>query len=185
LEATTATILVITGSAIFLVGAAIGVSRVFIEPDPAEKLRMLEGRVTQWRVAQPLYAIGPMTVAIGVGFLAASSDTTGGKVCLALSCLALATGVLCWSRSLYLRFRYVRQFALGQLPGWSFAYYVWLTLVGLAALGIGQLLAAYPAWSGWLTLAGFVTFLVGYARYGDIPPFVFYLLLPIVSAGWV
>lgn len=39
-------------------------------------------------------------------------------------------------------------------------------------------------WSGWLTPSGSLAFLVGYARFGDIPPFVFYLLLPAVSLGW-
>ena len=85
---------------------------------------------------------------------------------------------------MYLRFRHVREFAFGELPGWPFAAYVWLTLAGLAVLGAGLLTVGFPAWAGWLTLAATLTFLVGYVRFGDIPPFVFYLLLPVVSTGW-
>lgn len=180
-----ATGLVLAGSAIFLVGAAVGVPRVFTEPNRLDRLRMLEERITSWRFAQPPYAIGPLVVAVGVGTLAVSVEESSGRVWLALSGLLLLTGALCWSWSVYLRFRYVREFAMGELPGWPFASYVWLTLAGLAALGVGLLVAGFPGWSGWLTLSGGLAFLVGYARFGDIPPFVFYILLPAVSLGWL
>lgn len=185
MDATAATVLVLAGSAIFLVGAGIGVPRVFTEPDRAERLRMLEDRVARWRVAQPFYAIGPLVTAIGVGSLAVSVDERAGRVWLALSCALLLAGALGWSWTAYLRFRNIREFAMGELPGWPFATYVWLTLAGLAALGIGLLVAGFPGWTGWLTLAGFLAFLVVYVRFADIPPFVFYLLLPVVSLGWL
>jgi len=181
----TATTLVVSGSAIFLVGAAIGVPRVFTEPDPATKLRRLEERLTWWRAAQPLYAGGPLVAAVGVGFLAGSTHERSEDASFALSCLLLLLGAACWSRSVYLRFHHVREFAFGELPGWPFAAYIWLTLAGLAVLGIALLVAGFPAWTGWLTLAATLAFLVGYVRFGDIPPFVFYLLLPVVSIGWL
>ena len=182
--ATEATVLVWAGSGIFLVGAGIGVPRVFTEPNPAERLRMLEDRTVRWRVAQPLYAIGPLLAAAGVEALAVGVDDRSARVWLALAGLLLLAGALCWSWSVYLRCRHVREFALGQLPGWSFTTYVWLTLAGLAALGIGGLVAGFPAWADWLTLSGCLVFLVGYVRYGDIPPFVFYVLRPVGSLGW-
>ena len=185
MDATAATLLSVVGSAIFLVGAGIGLPRVFTEPDPAVKLQVLEGRMTQWRIAQPFYAIGPVVAALGVGVLAGSAADHPARVWLAVSCLALLAGSLCWSWSVYQRFRYVREFALGELPGWTFASYVWLTLIGLAALGIGLLIAGYPAWTGWVTLAGSLAFLAVYVRFRDMPPFVFDLLLPIVSVGWL
>lgn len=180
-----ATALVVLGSTIFCVGAGIGVPRVFSEPDPATKLRMLEDRLVLWRVAQPFYAVGPLVAASGVGFLAASVDAGSERAPLVFSCLLLFVGALCWTRSVYLRFRHVREFALGGLPGWPFAAYVWLTLAGLSALGIGVLLAGFPTWTGWVTLSACLVFLVGYVRFKDIPPFAFYLLLPLVSLGWL
>ena len=126
-----------------------------------------------------------MVAAVGVGSLAVSVDESPGRIWLALSCLLLLAGALCWSWSVYLRFRNVREFALGELPGWPFASYVWLTLAGLAALGIGLLVAGFPGWTGWLTLSGCLAFLVVYVRFADIPPFVFYTLLPVVSLGWL
>lgn len=184
MDATAATITVLVGSVVFLVGASIGVPRVFTEPNPERRLRMLEERIVSWRVAQPLYAIGPVVAAVGVGFLAVSVDEYPGRIWLALPCLLLLAGALFWSWSVYLRGRHVRQFALGELPGWPFACYVWLTLAGLATMGIGLLAAGFPGWTGWLTLSACLAFLVLYVRFADIPPFVFYTLLPVVSLGW-
>ena len=56
--------------------------------------------------------------------LAVGVEESAGRVWLALSCLLLLTGALCWSWSVYLRFGHVREFALGELPGWPFASYV-------------------------------------------------------------
>lgn len=183
--AATAVTLVAVGSGIFGVGAAVGVPRVFTEPDPEKKLRMLEDRLAQWRVAQPLYAAGPLVVGVGVGFLAASVDVRSDRAWLALSSLFLLVGALCWSWSVFLRFRHVREFALGGLPGWPFATYVWMTLAGLAALGTGLLIAGFPGWAGWVTLSACLAFLIVYVRFRDIPPFVFYILLPVVSISWL
>ena len=185
MDATAAAVLVLAGSAIFLVGAGIGVPRVFTEPNVAERVRMLDNNLAQWRIAQPLYAIGPLVAAIGIGALSFSVEMGSGRIWLASSCLLLLAGAICWSWSVFLRFRYVREFALGELPGWSFACYVWLTLAGLATLGIGLVVAVFPGWSGWLTLTGCLVFTVAYVRFGDIPPFVFYTLLPVVSLGWL
>ncbi len=52
--------LLIIGSVVFLVGAAVGVPRVFTERDPQACLRMLEEGLRIWRLAQPLYGLGPL-----------------------------------------------------------------------------------------------------------------------------
>jgi uncharacterized membrane protein len=179
----TATALVVIGSGTFLVGAAIAVPAVFRLGDVRERLHLLESRRRQWRAGQPLYALGPLIVDVGVGVLALAGDSTG-RGWLAASFLLLLLGSLCWTVSVYLRFRHVREFALGQLPWWPFATYVCLTLAGLAALGVGLAIGDFSAWTAWLTLTATVAFTVGFVRYRDIPPFVFYLLLPAVSLGW-
>jgi hypothetical protein len=179
-----ATSSVLAGSAVFLVGASIAVPRVFTEPDHERKLRMLETSLVWWRLGQPLYAAGALVASGGIGFLAASATAGPGRAWLTVSCLLMMVGALCWSWSVYQRGRHVQEFALGDLPGWPFASYVYLTLAGLGSLGVGLLVANYPAWTGWVTLAGALGFLIVYVRLGDIPPFVFYLLLPVVSLGW-
>jgi hypothetical protein len=52
-------LLLIVGSVVFGLGAAIGVPRIFIEADPQARLRRLTEHLGMWRVAQPLYGLGP------------------------------------------------------------------------------------------------------------------------------
>lgn len=174
-------LLLVAGSVVFLVGAAVGVPKVFTEPDPQARLRLLTEHLGMWRAAQPLYGLGPVVAAAGVGWLAAAAPTRGSRATLAAACLALAVGALAWAWSLYLRGTRVAEFAFGRLPGWPFATYVLLTIGGLGLLGAGLLTGRFPAWLGWLTLGADLVFLAGYLWSGDIPPFVFYLLLLLVG----
>jgi hypothetical protein len=167
---------------LFVVGAGVAVPRVFTEPDRDEKARMLAERPLQWRLGQPLYASGALVAALGVGALAAEGEGRGNRL-LASSCALLVVGALAWSWSVYRRALLPREFALGQLSGWPFSTYIWLTLAGLLLLGYGLLIGDWPAWLGWLVLGADALFLVAYLRYRDIPPFVFYVLLVVVGLG--
>ena len=184
MSSSVSTVLVLAGSVVFLTGAAIGVPRVFTESDPARRLELLESHRSTWRAAQPLYAIGPLVAAVGVGWLGAAVGAAAGRSWLWLAAVLLFVGALCWAWSVSLRFRFVREFALGELPWWPYASYVWLTLAGLAALGIGLLAASRPSWTGWLTLGATAAYLAWWMRVRDLPPFVFYVLLIVVSLGW-
>jgi hypothetical protein len=175
-------ILLIVGSAVFLIGAAVGVPRVFTERDPQVRLHMLTERLRAWQIAQPLYGAGALIAAVGVAFLAAAAEG-GSRALLAAACAALAIGALAWGWSLYLRGTRVTDFALGTLPAWPFASYVLLTIGGLSLLALGLLADDFPTWLGWVTLGADAVFLAGYLSMRDIPPFVFYLLLTLVGLG--
>ncbi len=185
MSAAGASTLVIIGSTIFLVGAAIGVPKVFLEADPQVRLAMLERRLTLWRVAQPLYVVGPLVASVGVGLLSTTNAAGDGSGWIAVSCALLVVGVAFWSGDALPRMVRHRAFALGALPWWPFAWYVWSTLVGLLALGGGLLMADIPGWVGWLTIAADVCFAVFFVVTRDIPPFFFYLLLLVVAFGWL
>jgi hypothetical protein len=176
-----AAIMMIVGSLVFLIGAAIGVPRVFTTRDPAVRLRMLQDHLSAWRSAQPLYAAGPLIAAAGVGSLAGASGNSASRVLCASASAALASGGLPWTWLTYQRGRRVREFAYGELPGWPFVLYVALTIAGLALLGVGLILDDAPAWPGWLTLGADLAFLFGFLRFKDIPPFVFYLLIMLIG----
>jgi hypothetical protein len=174
--------LLIAGSLTFLVGAQLGVPKVFTEPEPHSRLRMLEENLGRWRAAQPLYGLGPIITAVGTTLLAADAPVGAGtRAMFWLAAAALLAGSLAWARSVYLRAIRVADFAFARLPGWPFAIYVLLTIGGLAALGLGLLPSGVAAWLVALTLAADILFLVLYTRFRDIPPFVFYLLLLIIG----
>jgi hypothetical protein len=52
-------ILLIIGSVVFLIGAAIGVPGVFTQSDSQVRLQMLAECLRAWQIAQPLYGVGP------------------------------------------------------------------------------------------------------------------------------
>jgi len=171
--------LLIIGSVIFLVGAGIGVPRIWTEPDPQVRLRMLRERRVIWVVAQPFYGLGALVAGVGVGLLA--GDDAGASL-FVVGAAALVVGALAWGWSLYLRATRIDDFVAGRHPGWPFMTYVLLTIAGLALLGAGLLMAGFPAWLGWFTLGADLLFLLAYVWFKDIPPFFFYLLLLLVGA---
>ena len=180
MASSTAGVLMISGSVLFFVGAGVAVPGVFTEPDRDEKLRMLTERLWWWRLGQPLFALGALVAALGVGSLAVEDEATSNPW-LWVSGALLVLGALAWTWSVYRRALSPREFALGQLPAWPFVAYVWLTLVGLLLLGLGIFWGDWPAWLGWVVVGADAVFVIGYLRYGDIPPFVFYALLLVVG----
>lgn len=178
-----AAVLTVGGSAVFLLGAAVGVPAVFTQPDPDARLRLLRDNLTRWRIAQPLYALGPLLVAAGIGVLGAGMSSQAARTAVAISCLALAAGGLAWTRSVHQRTIRVTEFAHGTLPAWPFATYVLLTIGGLALLAVGLLADHRAPGAAWVTIAADVTFLAGYLRFADLPPFLFYLLFSAIAAA--
>lgn len=176
-----AAVLLVVGSAVFLVGAAVGVPGVFMEPDADARQSMLEAHASRWRLAQPLYAMGPLIAAVGVGLLVGDTRAATARILFAVAGVLLVAGALAWSWIVYLRAIDIVAFARGSLPGWPFTTYVLLTNAGLASLGAGLVVAGSSVWIGWLTLAADAAFVAAYVRFGDIPPFVFYLLLLVVG----
>lgn len=175
-------IMLISGSTVFGLGAAIGVPKVFTEGDPKVRLRMLEDRLGVWRIAQPFYGLGPIITSVGAGYLTAAQPTGGwARTVFATACVALVIGALTWAWSVYLRATRISEFAFGTLPGWPFTTYVLLTVGGIGLLSVGLLAGGFPLWLGLLTLGGDVLFLGIYVRFKDIPPYVFYLLLTMVG----
>jgi hypothetical protein len=182
-----AAVLIVGGSAIFLLGAAIGVPAVFLRRDPDARHHLLRNNLSRWRIAQPLYGLGPLLAAAGVGVLATEASGAAARTAATVASLTLAAGAFAWTRSLYQRMTRIAEFAHGNLPRWPFATYVLLTICGLAMLAVA-LLADDRADDrargiAWTTIAADVAFLAAYLRYSDLPPFVFYLLFPVVAAA--
>ena len=177
----TAGVLFIVGSTIFNFGAGIGVPRIWTEPDPHARLRMLEERRTMWRIAQPFYGLGAIFAGAGAGYLAVDATSRATQSLFSIASVAMIVGALAWCWSLYLRGTRIEDFVFGRQPAWPFLTYILLTIAGLAVLGAGMHIGDFPAWLGWLILVADLAFLAAYIGYKDIPPFVFYLLLLVVG----
>jgi hypothetical protein len=106
---------------------------------PHARLRLLQNNLTRWRTAQPLYGLGPLLVAAGVGVLATEASSQAARTAVTLAFLALTTGALTWTWSVYQRATRIAEFAHATLPQWPFATYILLTIGGLALLAAGLL----------------------------------------------
>lgn len=170
----------IVGSVVFLVGAAIGVPKVFMTADRDERLRLLEDHLGWWRAAQFGYGVGPSIASAGAIVVGAGIGGAAGVLWMAAGA-SLMVGSLAWAWSCWLRGLDPLGWARGEQSGRPFRAYVWLTLGGLAALGAGVFAADLPGWLGWLVVVADAGYLTLFVVTGDIPPFVFYVLLLVVG----
>lgn len=173
-------LLVVIGSVVFLVGAGVGVPTVFVTRDSDERARLLTRHRTRWQLAQPFYALGPALAAVGVGVSGLDAGGAGGFFG-GLAAMTMLLGAGTWSYSCWLRAADPVRFAVGLQPGWPFHFYVIATLVGLASLGLALIVEDVAAWTGWLVVTADLVLGVAYSITGDLPPFVFYLLLIVVA----
>jgi hypothetical protein len=127
--------------------------------------------------------VGPLLVAVGIGVLATETASHAARATITISFLALATGALAWTRSVYQRATRIVEFAYGTLPRWPFVTYILLTIGGLALLAAGLLADHRVPGLAWVTIAADLTFLAVYLWSSDLPPFVFYLLFPAIAAA--
>ena len=178
-----AAVLTIGGSAVFLLGAAIGVPTVFTQRDPDTRHRLLQTSLTRWRIAQPLYALGPLLVAAGIGVLATEASSQAARMAVTISSLALTAGALAWTWSVYQRATRITEFAHRTLSNWPFTTYILLTIGGLALLAVGLLADHRAPGLAWVTIGADITFLAAFLWLSDLPPFVFYLLFPMIAAA--
>lgn len=170
--------IILAGSVVFFAGAAYGVPQVFMTRSPEERLAVLRSRADVWRKAQWLYAAGPVTAGAGVLVLAAA--WTGQAQLLAgASGVALLVGASLWAVTCARRSRRIEEFARGGLPVGPWLGYVWLSLAGLALLGLAGL--TFATWIGAVLLIATGAFTLLFVITRDIPPFLFYLTLSVFA----
>lgn len=187
---------IVAGSATFLAGAFMPVSRVYAEGDPQRKLAILLTHPGQWGTRQVLLAAGTATLPVGVVMLARQWDTgsapgsrgpLAGQRLAQGAALALAAGAGLFLGHLEARYRDPEAFALGKVPTWPFQGYMGLSLAAMAALGGGLLARASahaksgtqprdPKWPGWLNVGGAGVFAAVLVVTGDLPPLLVYVV---------
>ncbi|MET3905347.1 hypothetical protein [Paenarthrobacter sp. 4246] len=183
---------IVAGTVVWFVGIS-PVSRVYITPDDAERLRMLTSGRRGWIVGQHLTAVG--TVAVPVGFAAFARAVPGkdavpdinsprgkAKKWAYAAAAALLAGAPFFVSSLTRRAADLEGFAYRRGSNAPFLAYSGLHVVALAALGGSLLSLPTKRWIG-------VTAAISAPVYGailvakkDIPPFCFYLVEGLTGA---
>lgn len=127
------------GSASFLAGAVMPVSRVYVEPDPQRKLEILLADPELWRAELLLLGAGTVVLPAGVAMLARrwnqgspdAGERLAGRRLAGTGAVLLATGSAVFLVDLAARFNDPEGFALGRQPAWPFHTYVWVSLAFL------------------------------------------------------
>ncbi|MGF6834369.1 hypothetical protein QF015_002551 [Paenarthrobacter sp. TE4293] len=177
---------IVAGTVVWFVGIS-PVSRVYITPDNAERLRMLTAGQRGWIAGQHLTAVG--TVAVPVGFAAFAralpgkdaSRRTAGKWALAAAG-ALLAGAPLFVSSLARRAADLEGFAYRRGSNAPFLAYSGLHVVALAALGGSLLSLPTQRWIGLTAAASAPLYGAILVAKKDIPPFVFYAVEGLVGA---
>jgi hypothetical protein len=167
---------IVAGSVLFLAAAFAPISRVFAVRDSARKLELILAAPNQWAVAQFLFALGSLVTVVGIGMLAYRMSGHGVAIYVRIAAAVMGLGALLWTWHVFLRAMDPALFAAGQVPVALFAGYSLLTIVGLALLGVALLQAGYQPWVAWLAMGSAALFLVLGLAFGDMPPFVYYVV---------
>ncbi len=179
-----AAILLLVGSVLFLIGAFMPVSRVFMQPTPAAKLAIIAERPRAWTASQALFGLGAGIAAIGLALVASVLIDTPGAVWASSGVVAAILGAAFWVMHVYRRAVDPEGFVAGRHVRWLFPAYALLTQLGLLSFGVAFLLAGFPAWLVGVTLGGAVLFFVVFFVLRDIPPFVYYVLT-LIAGIWL
>jgi xanthine/uracil permease len=85
-------------------------------------------------------------------------------------------GALLWCWRVWLRAVDPPMWTAREIPLWLFGGYSLLTIAGLALIGTALRRSRIDAWVGRLAIGAAALFLVLGILFGDMPPFVYYLV---------
>ncbi|MNI57156.1 hypothetical protein D3C73_1121990 [compost metagenome] len=177
---------IVAGTVVWFVGIS-PVSRVYITPDDAERLRMLQAGQRGWITGQHLTAAGTVAVPVGFAAFARSIPDSGtshrkAKKWAYGAAAALLAGAPLFVSSLARRASDIEGFAYRRGSNAPFLAYSGLHVVALAALGGSLLSLPVKRWIGVTAAASAPIFGAILVAKKDIPPFAFYLIEGLAGA---
>ncbi|UKA49458.1 hypothetical protein LFT48_18785 [Arthrobacter sp. FW305-123] len=177
---------IVAGTVVWFVGIS-PVSRVYVTPDDAERLRMLQAGHRRWITGQHLTAAGTVAVPVGSVAFARSiqgSGTSGrrAKKWAFAAAAALLAGAPLFVSSLARRAFDIEGFAYRRGSNAPFLTYSGLHVVALAALGGSLLSLPAKRWIGITAAASAPIYGAILVAKKDIPPFAFYLVEGLAGA---
>lgn len=159
------------------------VPRVYLEPDPARRLELLEAGRREWIVGEHLAAAGTAAVPAAFARIALALPPGRAKTLVAIAASALIAGAPLFVSVIATRTSDLERFAARRMAAWPFSVYAWLHVAAL-----GSLAGALWSLPGRRKAAAAVGLLAagtgaGLAATGDVPPFIFYLGEQIAAAS--
>lgn len=170
-------VLLIAGTLIAWLGAALPTWRVYVTADPDVRAKLITERDNYWILSHILFLIGPVTTAIGMGVFTSAIETSVARALAIVGLIAFILGTLVWVhivlafRLLMLPEEYVRTTG----GAWTFPTYTVLTLGGLILYGIVLLLTGFPTWLGLVTIGLSSLILIAFLIQKDSGPPVYYI----------
>ncbi len=175
-------VVLLTGSLLFIVAAFLPISWVFGERVLEKKLEMINAALSSWKFAQVLFAAGAIAAAVGFFFIYLHLRNSEASTAVLIASICSAVGAILWAWHTYLRAIDPNAFVYKLLqPNWLAGVYFVLTMAALLALGIGLLKTEYQPWVGWMNIIASILFILIAIIFGDIPPFVFYIITAITA----
>jgi hypothetical protein len=167
----------VLGSVLFMIAAISPISnRVFAERSTERRARLVEAAPRQWLVAQALFALGSLVTAGGLLTDALAKEPSPRSMALRAGAATFAGSTVLWTAEVVQRSVHPLRFAHGALPRWpSYASFLGAE-AGLALTGLGLQPPEWPRWAGRTVTAVSAALAVLTLIFGEMPPFVFYLI---------
>jgi hypothetical protein len=174
--------LLLLGSILFVVGAFLPVSRLYMLRTAEARLALMQERRAQWHTHLAMMGGGAALAAGGMTLLPATLGAAATAPAL-VAAIVVPAGTLLWLRHLHLRVTVPEGFAQRTNPHWHFVLYTALMQVGLLALALALFRLGAPTWLWLVPAAGTGVTVLAFVVFQDVPPFVHYVWLLAVSSG--
>ncbi len=179
--------LIVLGSVLFFCAAFAPLSFKAFTGTPESQAAAISAAPRSWVILNILFLAGAVLAAAGIVLhalsLAAGAPNSMLRTAAWVGAGLVAVGVLPWTVVVVRRIVTPSSHWAGVSDNlsWLFAAYVVLTLVGLMAYGYALSLAGFPAWLAWGATGLAALALAGYFIFGDMPPFVFYVITLVIG----
>lgn len=173
------------GSLFFLIAAFLPYTKVFIEPDPHQKMYIINNMKNMWNIGNVLFGLGSLITVLGLGMISFGFKNTPNASFSLIGIILMAIGAILWSWHVAERIISPDGFANGTNTPFLFVLYSVLTQFGLFLLGIFFLKTELANWLGWMFMIGSAGLFILIVIFKDMPPVVYYLITIIFSISLI
>jgi len=169
-------LLLIAGTALTATGFGIFPSQIYTEKSNQVKMSLLAAKPQRWILSQSVVILGGITTVAGAIIFFLAFRESQGVLLPGIGLIGFVVGHAFWIWQLVLRIVHPEMFGNDTLPGWLFTTYSILTLLALAAYGIGFWLQGDSLVLG-IGLSFASLMVLGlFLKFKTMPPIVYYAL---------